>query len=196
MKTNFKRKLLIGGVALVAVLFCAGCGESKDSSTTLQDPTISITSLDIENSGAKVTFNIDAQTYDDRNTTLSVFPLNGSRFYWETADYKYNVELQCNGDYVKCNDITSIVCTRTALGSDYSDYVCDFQVNGITYPQNQKKMRVSTQTESPEGDIEDTLLTVGIASLIVLDSGRDAYDWGEETNTQKMFNVFTGEQGR
>lgn len=195
MKANSKRKLLVSGVVLATVLFSAGCNDPKDTTPVPQTPVVSITSLDILNSGKKVTFNIRPHTYNDRNTTLSVLPWNSVKYYYETANYKHVVDLQCNGDYVKCNDVTSIVCTRTELGSNYSDYVCDLQVGGVTYPQNQKKMRVSSESDTSNESFRDTLLTVGIESLIDLEDGRQHLDGNSERDIHKMFNVFTGEQG-
>ena len=190
-----KRKLFIGGVLLAGVLLCTGCNNSKDAPYVTQIPIVSTTSLNILNSGKKVIFNIKAHTYTDRNTTLSILPWNSTEYYYETSDYKHEVDLQCNGDYVKCDNVTSIVCTRTELGSDYSDYVCDLQVGGKTYPQNQKKMRVSTESDTSNESFKDTLLTVGIESMIDLEDGRQHLDGNSERDIHKMFNVFTGEQG-
>lgn len=195
MKTNSKRKLLVSGVALTVALFSVGCNDPKDEPYVTQTPIVSVTSLDILNSGEKVTFNIKAHTYTDRNTTLSVFPWNSVEYYHETSDYKHKVDLQCNGDYIKCDEVTSIVCTRTGLGADYSDYVCDLRANGRTYPQNQKKMRISTESDSSNESFKDTLMTVEIESMIDLEDGRQHLDGNSERDIHKMFNVFTGEQG-
>lgn len=195
MKTNSKRKLLVGGIALAVTLFSMGCNDPKVEEPVPQTPIVSIASLDILNSGEKVTFNIRPHTYNDRNTTLSVTPWNSVEYYYERAEYKHSVDLQCNGDYVKCNDVTSIVCTRTELGSNYSDYVCDLQVNGTTYPQNQKKMRVTSESDTSNEPFKDTLLTVKISSMIDLGNGKQHSAGNIASDIKKMFNVFTGEQG-
>ena len=200
MKNLKKIGISLATVSILGLGF-TGCTEEEETQSSLypDTPTIVVDKLTISSSGAKLTWDVSIDNTHP-STKVRIAPWNDTTYYWSySTDYSDHIELGCNSEIgangnIQCNDITSITCNRVMMGSDYSEYQCDFSINNsIMVPQFQKKMRVATRTNGTPS--EDTLLTIG--TKYYYENGRyEAIDWVNETDTSNMYNVYTNGIGK
>jgi len=185
-------------VAAGLIMSLSGCGaeEEKQESLYPEKPTINISQLEVLNGGSQLIWHLDVNNKHS-DTLISVKPWNDTTYFFNfNESYSDRVELSCNtkvqGSYVDCNKVDKIVCDRVSMGGSYSEYRCDLQIDGVIYPQFKDPMRVATTSNQPSH--EDTLVTLGTLYYHEV-NGYEKMDYVYETDTSKMFNVFSATVG-
>jgi len=196
MKNKSKASALIGSLLLGGLSFFSGCGESAPNDEGNPFPTVTINSLEIENSGSKVIFHITPHVYTSKESNITIDTFFYTK-YWnaDTADVKTPLDLPCNNGVVPCDAVDAVVCTRTEIGSDYSDYSCDLQSKGKTYPQNKRDFRAGTEAYDDLLDPIDSLVSIGVGAPYVWADGTESVVYNRDENKAMMFNVTNGSQG-
>lgn len=187
--------VLIAGL----VLSLSGCGVEDDAQESLypEKPTLSVSNLEVVNGGSQLVWHLSVNNKHS-STTIKIGPWNDTTYYFSSLGESYSdsVELACNtevqGAYAECNKVDEIVCDRVGIGSDYSEYRCDYKIDGALYPQYQEKMRVATLSNQPTP--EEVLLSVG-TEYWYESNGYEQSGYVFETDTAKMFNVYSGDVG-
>ena len=195
-----KKVQLIATLAASAlILTLSGCGDTKDEKKSLypDKPTINVSQLEVINSGSQLIWHLNVKS-EHSDAKITVKPWNDTTYFYSSfgKNYSDRVELSCNtdiqGSYADCNKVDEIVCDRVGIGSDYSEYRCDLKIDGAIYPQFQDPMRVPTMSNKPTS--EQVLVTVGTLYWHEV-NGYEQSDYVYETDTSKMFNVFSGNVG-
>lgn len=191
-------KIVSSVIATALIVSLSGCGvEEEKESLYPEKPTISVTNLEVVNSGSEIRWQVSVNN-KHQSTNIKVGPWNDSTYFFSSLQGTYNdsVELDCNsnvqGVFVDCNDIDEIVCDRVSIGSDYSEYRCDYRIDGVLYPQYKEKMRIPTM--SNDDPSEQVLMTLGTEYWYEL-NGYESSKYVFETDETKMFNVYSGEAG-
>lgn len=183
--------------ALIATLSGCGSEEKKPESLYPDKPTIRVSNLEVINSGSQLIWHLNVKN-EHSDAKITVKPWNDTTYFYSSfaKDYSDRVELACNtdiqGSYADCNKVDEIVCDRTMIGADYSEYRCDLKIDGAIYPQFKEPMRVPTMSNQPTS--EQVLVTVSTKYWHEV-NGYEQSDDVFETDTSKMFNVFSGNVG-
>ncbi len=202
-----KKSLVAVALLSVCVIGFSGCGEEDESSNGSLYPekaTIVVNSLEVESNGAQLKWNVSIKN-EHKSTTVEIVPWNDTTYFAASLGQDYNdrVKLDCNKEvgnngYISCNDIDSIICTRGMMGSNYSEFTCNYTINGgVIVPQYKKKMRVSTISNDDEQN--PTLLNIGtryyyevVYGSIVEEDSKNVFNLDES----KMYNVYTNGMGQ
>jgi len=180
------------------VLILSGCGSEDEEQKSLYPakPTISVSSLEVNNGGSEVIFHINVHN-EHPSTYIEVSPWNDTTYYFAfNKRYSDGVRLACNsllnGNMINCNKVDEVVCNRVLIGGTYSEYRCDLKIAGVIYPQFQDPMRVAITSNTPKR--EDVLVTVGTEYWYEANGNEDSR-FVYANDTSKMFNVFTDGRG-
>jgi hypothetical protein len=185
-------------------LSLTGCSKDEDTKSSPSIPTIQVSSLEVSRNGAEITWHVSINN-DNPSTKIRISPWNDTTYFWTDVlpnEYNYDIELDCNTEIgsngtIKCNDITSITCTRVMMGSDYSEYTCDYGIgsSNAIVPQYQTKMRVPTQSNGTPS--QNTLLTIGTKYFYEESgTGYEKSAWINFEDETKMYNVYTNGIGK
>lgn len=128
-------KVAISGIAVLA-LSAWGGGTEGPSNSYSNEPTIVVDSIDVEDGGSKLRWNVDIDNQHE-NARIKIEPWNDSTYFWHFADivesYGDDIELECNSEvaengYVSYNEVKAVVCDRGLMGSDYSEFTCNIEL--------------------------------------------------------------------
>ena len=193
-----KLQIIATLAASTLILTLSGCGDTKDEKKSLypDKPTINVSQLEVINSGSQLIWHLNVKS-EHSDAKITVKPWNDTTYFFNfNKNYSDRVELACNtniqGSYADCNKVDEIICDRVSIGSDYSEYRCDLKIDGAIYPQFKEPMRVPTMSNQPTS--EEVLVTVGTLYWHEV-NGYEESDYVYETDTAKMFNVFSGNVG-
>lgn len=201
LNNGFTKSLL----ATSLLLGLSACNPAEEETATenlnnSQIPKLTIHSLEIESSGAQITWNVSVDS-EYTNTELLVYPVDDNSYTIQgqySDDFNSHVSLGCNKEvagagYVSCNDVDSIQCTRVMMGSDYSDFTCDYTIKGGAYVfQFLDKMRVATLSRDNQ---EEVLVNVGF-NFPDYDYSILTSDASINSDESKMYNVYTNGIGQ